>query len=46
MPSVGIRIVYQGNASSVGHMYTVFTRDDGKSAVFGRYLGDLKVKSK
>jgi hypothetical protein len=41
MPSVGIRIVYQGNNSSVGHMYTVFKRDDGTSVAFGRYLGGV-----
>jgi hypothetical protein len=41
MPSIGIRIVYQGNNSSVGHMYTVFKPDTGPSVAFGRYLGGV-----
>jgi hypothetical protein len=41
MPSIGIRIVYQGNASLPGHMYTVFKGADGSVQAFGRYPGGV-----
>ena len=37
MPTIGIRIVSQGNNSDWGHMYVVFKDDNGNVSVFGLY---------
>ena len=37
MPTIGIRIVYAGNNSRVGHMYVVFKDDAGQTTAFGHY---------
>jgi len=37
MATIGIRIVYAGNQSVPGHMYVVFTDDDGSVETFGHY---------
>lgn len=37
MPTIGVRIVYAGNNSSVGHMYVTFKGDDGSVEAFGNY---------
>ena len=37
MSTIGVRIVYAGNGSSVGHMYVTFKGDDGSVQAFGNY---------
>ncbi len=37
MPSIGIRIVYAGNNSEIGHMYVVFVPDNGPPESYGQY---------
>ena len=37
MPTLGIRIVYAGNGSVVGHMYVVFKGEDGTITTFGHF---------
>ncbi len=37
MPSVGVRIVYAGNESLLGHVYVVFKPDTGPSITYGKF---------
>ncbi len=45
MSSVGVRIVYSGNGSTTGHMYTVFRDSNGNiEGVYGQYPGGVDSK--
>ena len=37
MPSIGVRIVYAGNESLVGHIYVVFRPDVGPATTYGKF---------
>ena len=41
MSTIGVRIVFKGNNSNVGHMYITFKGDDGSVQAFGNYLGGV-----
>ena len=37
MLTIGVRIVFAGNNSNLGHMYVTFKGDDGSVQAFGNY---------
>ena len=42
MATLGIRIVFANNNSTVGHMYVAFKGDDGSVTTFGMYPGGVR----